>query len=60
METKESKELRKQIYDAVMENLLKEGFDKEVADKTVEILDRLTQGWEYCKKDIKDLEGSYK
>lgn len=50
METKESKELRKQIYDAVMENLLKEGFDKEVADKTVEILDRLTKGCEYCKK----------
>lgn len=50
METKESKELRKQTYDAVRENLLKEGIDKEVADRTVEILNRLTQGCEYCKK----------
>ena len=51
METRESKELRKQTYDAVRENLLKEGFDKEVADKTVEILDRLTRGCDYCKRE---------
>ena len=50
METKESKELRKQTYNAVRENLIREGLDKEVADKTVEILDRLTQGREYKRK----------
>lgn len=50
METKESKELRKQTYNAVRENLIREGLDKEVADKTVEILDRLTQGCEYKRK----------
>lgn len=49
METKESMELRKQTYDTFRENLLKEGFDKEVVDKTVEILDRLTRGIEYKK-----------
>ena len=50
METKESKELRKQTCNMVMENLLKEGIDKEVADKTVEFLERLTWGCEYRKK----------
>ena len=50
MKTKESMELRKQIYDAVRKNLLKKGINKEVTEKTVEILDRLTQGCEYCKK----------
>jgi len=50
METKESKELRKQTYKAFRDNLLKEGFDNEVTDKIVEILDRLTQGCKYCKR----------
>ena len=49
METKEPGELRKEIYDAVRKNLLKEGIDKEVTEKTVEILDRLTRGIEYKK-----------
>lgn len=51
METKKSKELRKQSHEAVREKLLKEGINVETAGKTVEILDRLTQGCEYCKRE---------
>lgn len=50
METKESKELRKQTYEAVKESILTEGISMEIADKVVEILDRLTQGCKYCKR----------